>query len=120
MILMYLAMGIVNCKNVFQCIKLLVSLIEQNSQGNIGDAGFMMPQLKLKYRILCQFLALIFGYFLLKVILYLTVISTKNEIFVWKFATAISAIDLVFFGGILVIFRPRIWPQFYSIGINEL
>ena len=43
MILMYLAMGIINCKNVFQCIKLLVSLIEQNSQGNIGDAGFMMP-----------------------------------------------------------------------------
>ena len=120
MILLYLSMGIVNCKNIYQNIKLLKFLVEQSSSGNNGDSAFMLPQLKLKLKILIQFLVIIFGYFLFKVIVYLTVMVSSNEILVWKFATTIQAFDIIFFLAMLFVFRPRVWPQFYSLGINEL
>jgi hypothetical protein len=43
MVLMYLVMGIVNCRSLYQCLKVIKGVISENSQNNLNDAGFMMP-----------------------------------------------------------------------------
>mmetsp|Transcript_21747 Transcript_21747/g.20866 ORF Transcript_21747/g.20866 Transcript_21747/m.20866 type:complete len:378 (+) Transcript_21747:443-1576(+) len=120
MILMYALMGIVNSKNIIQCIKLLQSFITQSNNDEIVDTQLMLPQLKLKKSILIKFLFITMGYYLLKVVLYMIFAISKNQIANWKFAAFVSAMDFVFFGGILLVFRPRVWPQFYTLNLNEL
>jgi hypothetical protein len=52
--------------------------------------------------------------------MYASIMLSSNEIFIWKFTTVIQVLDVVIFGGMLVLFRPRIFPPFFSLGINEL
>ena len=63
---------------------------------------------------------MILGYFLFKVIKYGIISfisdSTLNE----RFSVSMQCFDLLFLGGTLVIFRSRVWPSFYRIGLNEI
>jgi hypothetical protein len=63
---------------------------------------------------------MIIGYFLLKVLKYGVIVflndSTLNE----RFSISMQCFDLVFLGGTLWLFRPRIWPQFFRLGLNEI
>ena len=120
MILMYALMGIVNSKNIIQCVKLLQSFITQSRNEQVIDTQLMLPQLILKKSILFKFLIITMGYFLMKVVVYMTFAISKNQIANWKFAAFVSSLDFIFFGGILFVFRPRVWPQFYTLNLNEL
>ena len=37
-----------------------------------------------------------------------------------RFAISMQCFDIVFLGGTLFVFRSRMWPTFFSIGLNEL
>lgn len=60
------------------------------------------------------------GYFLLKVVFYTMVMFLDNDIVLLKMSASVSTLDLLFFGGMLFLFRPRVWPSFFTLGINEL
>ena len=63
---------------------------------------------------------IIVGYFAFKIVYYGIVQSVEDDILSMRFGTAVQAFDLLFFGGMLFIFRSRRWPPFFTIGMNEL
>lgn len=60
------------------------------------------------------------GYLLLKVVFYTMVMVLDNDIVNLKMSASISTLDLLFYGSMLFLFRPRMWPSFFALGINEL
>jgi len=120
MILMYTLMLVVNSKNIIQCIKLLQTFISQNQNDGIMETQLMLPQLFLKKSILFKFLFITIGYFLTKAVGYLVFAVSSNQVANWKFAASVSCMDFLFFGGMMFFFRPRVWPQFYTLNLNEL
>jgi hypothetical protein len=80
----------------------------------------MLPQLNLKYHILSKFLIIIFLYFTLKVLFYSFVLFVDNDVALMKLSPSIQTFDLLLFGGMLFLFRTRVWPPFFSLGMNEL
>jgi hypothetical protein len=63
---------------------------------------------------------LIIGYFLMKVINYGVVAFIGDDEVSARFSLSMQCFDLLFLGGTLFIFRSRVWPPFFSIGLNEI
>lgn len=63
---------------------------------------------------------MIAGYFLLKVVKYGIIAFLEDQTLGERFSLAVQCFDLLFLGGTLFIFRSRVWPPFFSIGLNEL
>ena len=80
----------------------------------------MLPSLKMKQKMLTQYLCLIVGYFIFRVIYYGAIVFIGDDALSVRFAISMQCFDIVILGGALFIFRSRRWPPFFSIGLNEL
>ena len=63
---------------------------------------------------------MILGYFLLKVIKYGVISFLGDETLSERFSLSVQCFDLAFLGYSLFLFRPRFWPSFFRLGLNEL
>jgi hypothetical protein len=43
-----------------------------------------------------------------------------DEVVAVRFHTVMQAFDLIWLGGILFIYRPRVWPSFFTVGIADI
>lgn len=66
------------------------------------------------------FAVMITGYFLLKVLKYGIISFLNDQTLGERFSLAVQCFDLLFLAGSLFIFRTRVWPSFFRIGLNEL
>lgn len=108
MVLLYLLMGVINVKSLIKNQKILKGYILQAQQQ--GNANVMFPSLKMKLGIVSKFLWVVGVYFSIRVLFYALILFVDDDVSLWKFSTAVQTSDLITLGGILFLFRPRVWP----------
>ena len=60
------------------------------------------------------------GFFILKVVNYGIIQFLRDAALSVRYGAIMQILEFIFLGGILVIFRPRPLPAFYTVGINEI
>lgn len=80
----------------------------------------MFPSLKMKLFILSKFIFVVGAYFSIRVLQYILFLFVDDEVAMEKFECAVQVSDLLTLGGMLWLFRPKIWPQFFTLSINEM
>lgn len=56
----------------------------------------------------------------MKILQHAAVEMQSDEALSFRFATLLSCLDLLFLGGILLNFRSRDWPPFYSFSLEDV
>lgn len=63
---------------------------------------------------------MIIGYFLLKVFKYGVISFLNDATLSERYSVSMQCFDLIFLGGTMYIFRSRVWPSFFRLGLNEI
>ena len=58
-------------------------------------------------------------FFVLRVAYYLTEEFNKSDFVSIYFMLLLQNYDVIFYGGTLFIFRPRVWPSFYRMDVSD-
>jgi hypothetical protein len=66
------------------------------------------------------YLAAIIGYFGFKVLYHLIIEFMDDQALAAKSALLMQLFDVICLGGMLIIFRSRQWPPFFTVGLNEI